>query len=219
MSDKTTIEVDTRAYLSILKPERIDATLSITLSNHSYLPRVDDLQSDWVAHVAAPAFKLYREQRGGKPVDSFASIGTGSGLDVLTGIELLGAKRVGLTDVHEDVVATAAANVAGNHARSHPVVVESGFGDLLKPLKKFNARYDVIYENLPNVAIDNSSQVGADRNSSLFLAPRRESVPELIHHNMLDLHYLALVEAKDFLASGGRGLIDHWRTNTVERHS
>jgi len=203
MPPTASIKVDARAYLAIAKAERVNDVLSLALSSHAYLPRIEDLESDWVAHVAAPAFKLFRENRGDLPVESFCSIGTGSGLDVLAGIELLGASRVGLTDVHQDVVSTAADNVARNLRVSSAVAIEQGFGDLLKPLLKFNARYDVIYENLPNVPIDNEIEVAQGRKSSAFLAPRREPVPGPIHHNMLDLHYLALVEARDFLKPDG----------------
>jgi hypothetical protein len=156
-----------------------------------------------VAHVAAPAFALYRRRKGGAPIDSFCSIGTGSGLDALAAIELLGAGRVGLTDLHEDVVATAAGNVENNHLRGHQVTIESGHGDLLTPLRKFDDRYALIYENLPNVPLSDCAGIGSGRKSSTHVPPRAERLPELVKRQMLDLHYLALVQAKDFLLPGG----------------
>jgi len=198
-----TIEVHTQAYLSIRHPRRIKPHLSIALCDNSYLPRIDDLQSDWVAHVAAPAFKLFRSQRGGGSIDSFCSIGTGSGLDVLAAIELLDSSRVGLTDVHEDVVATAAGNVARNRQPGPPLVVEAGHGDLLEPLRRFNSRYALIYENLPNVPLRAGENLAAERKSSTYVPPRMEKLPALIRNQMLDLHYLALLQAKDFLLPGG----------------
>jgi len=197
------INVDTEAYLALKNPERIKKQLSITLSDHSYQPRIDDLESDWVAHVAAPAFKVLRQQRGGVVVDSFCSIGTGSGLDVLSAVEILGATRVGLTDVHEDVVATAAANIERNQNPLFPLTIESGYGDLLAPLRPYGARYAVIYENLPNVPLQSAEEVAAERNSSTYVPPRTEKLPEPVRQQMLDLHYLALVQARDFLLPGG----------------
>jgi len=199
----TTIDVPTEAYLGVTHPKRIKPHLSIALSNRSYLPRVDDLQSDWVAHVAAPAFALYRRRKGGARIDSFCSIGTGSGLDVLAAIELLGAQRVGLTDLHEDVVATAAGNVASNHLPSRPVTIEYGHGDLLAPLGNYNSRYALIYENLPNVPLPDSAGIANGRKRSTHVPPRVERLPELVKRQMLDLHYLALVQAKSFLLPGG----------------
>jgi methylase of polypeptide subunit release factors len=197
------IDVPTEAYLKLNKAARIKRRLAITLSSHSYVPRINDLQSDWVAHVAAPAFKLFRRQRGDAAIGSFCSIGTGSGLDVLAAVEILGARRVGLTDVHEDVVAIAADNVSRNHLASHPIAIEAGCGDLLEPLRPFKAHYDLIYENLPNVPLPSDNEIATDRKSSTHLAPRKEKLPELVSNQMLDLHYLALLQAKDFLLPGG----------------
>jgi len=143
------ILVDTSRYLRIQKPRRIQPQLDVEITGHCFQPHIDHLESDWVSHVAAPAFKVYRQNRGGAGVESFCSIGTGSGLDVLSAIEILGATRVGLTDVHEDVVAAAAANVARNQAAAFPVTIQSGFGDLLTPLLSYNARYDVSMRTCP----------------------------------------------------------------------
>lgn len=138
-----------------------------------------------------------------KPVTSFCSIGTGSGLDVLAAIEALGSTRMGLTDVHEDVVKTAVQNIRRNIRVDHPLVVQAGFGDLLKPLQQFRPTYDLIYENLPNVPLRSAKKIAKARTSSTCLAPRKERIPTLVKSQMLDLHYLALLQAKDFLFQGG----------------
>ncbi|HNX60200.1 MAG TPA: hypothetical protein PKK43_13955, partial [Spirochaetota bacterium] len=200
ISDKISVSIP--EYLLINDPERINKSVSIEVTDHCYQPRTDDLQSDWVAYVAAPAFKLIRKEQG-HAINAFCSIGTGSGLDVLTGIEILGAKRVGLTDVHQDVVITAVDNVTHNLKKGYQVAIEAGFGDLLEPLRKFNSKYDVIYENLPNVPASNEADATADRKSSTHVPPRQESIPELIQNQMLDLHYLALVQSRDFLEKDG----------------
>jgi len=198
------LTVRAKTYLALKDaPRRIKPRLAITLSRHAYLPRIDDLASDWVAHVAAPAFRLYRTRRGHSAVPSFCSIGTGSGLDVLAASELLGARRVGLTDVHEEVVRIAADNVARNHQSGKPLVIESGFGDLLAPLRSYRSRYAVIYENLPNVPLADGADLGTARISSTHVPPRRERLPALVRQQMLDLHFLALRQARDFLEPGG----------------
>jgi len=197
------IHVDTSRYLGIPQPEHVNPKLSIEITGHCFLPRLDDLESDWVAHVAAPAFKVYRRQRGGSAIDSFCSIGTGSGLDVLSAIEVLGARRVGLTDVHEDVVAAAVANVARNQRTVDSLVIDSGAGDLLTPLHSYGVRYDVIYENLPNIPSLSAEVVSEQKNSSAFVPPRTEEMPQLVKQQMLDLHYLALLQAREFLNPGG----------------
>ncbi len=196
------IVVDVNKYLALNgATKRIKDYLSIEVADHAYLPKTEDIKSDWVAYIAAPAFKLIREKLG-HDIDSFVSIGTGSGIDVLTGIELLGAKRVGFTDLQRSVVAAAAQNVR-NNLKSNDIEFEFGDGDLLQPLKNGKRNYDVIYENLPNVPLASNTKIEDKRNSGHYLEKREEAIPEFVHEQMLDLHYLALKQARDYLAENG----------------
>ena len=196
------IVVDVNKYLALNgATKRIKDYLSIEVADHAYLPKTEDIKSDWIAYIAAPAFKLIREKLG-HDIDSFVSIGTGSGIDVLTGIELLGAKRVGFTDLQRSVVAAAAQNVR-NNLKSNDIEFEFGDGDLLQPLKNGKRNYDVIYENLPNVPLANNTKIEDKRNSGHYLEKREEAIPEFVHEQMLDLHYLALKQARDYLAENG----------------
>lgn len=196
------IVVDVNKYLALNgATKRIKDYLSIEVADHAYLPKTEDIKSDWVAYIAAPAFKLIREKMG-HDIDSFVSIGTGSGIDVLTAIELLGAKRVGFTDLQRSVVAAAAQNVK-NNLKSNNIEFEFGDGDLLQPLQNGKRNYDVIYENLPNVPLANNTKIEDKRNSGHYLEKREEAIPEFVHEQMLDLHYLALKQARDYLAKNG----------------
>ena len=197
------IVVDVNKYLALNgATKRIKDYLSIEVADHAYLPKTEDIKSDWVAYIAAPAFKLIREKLG-HDIDSFVSIGTGSGIDVLTGIELLGAKRVGFTDLQRSVVAAAAQNVRSNIKETSKIEFEFGNGDLLQPLQNGKRNYDVIYENLPNVPLANNTKIEDKRNSGHYLEKREEAIPEFVHEQMLDLHYLALKQARDYLAKNG----------------
>ncbi|PWJ36746.1 class I SAM-dependent methyltransferase [Fibrobacter succinogenes] len=197
------IVVDVNKYLALNgATKRIKDYLSIEVADHAYLPKTEDIKSDWVAYIAAPAFKLIREKLG-HDIDSFVSIGTGSGIDVLTGIELLGAKRVGFTDLQRSVVAAAAQNVRSNIKETSKIEFEFGNGDLLQPLKNGKRNYDVIYENLPNVPLASNTKIEDKRNSGHYLEKREEAIPEFVHEQMLDLHYLALKQARDYLAENG----------------
>lgn len=194
------IQVETKRYLNLQdSPKNIAETLDIEVSNHAYLPITDDLSRDWVAYIAAPAFKLIHQQTG-HAISSFCSIGTGSGLDVLAAAELLGAHRLGFTDLQQDVVATAKRNIRLN--LKNQAILEYGAGDLLSPLKG-KPRYDVIYENLPNVPLAADTAINDSRNSGHFLEKRQEVIPAFVHEHMLDLHYLALVQAKAYLTDQG----------------
>ena len=197
------IIVDVNKYLALNSaPKHIKDYLSIEVADHAYLPKTEDIKSDWVAYIAAPAFKLIREKLG-HDIDSFVSIGTGSGIDVLTAIELLGAKRVGFTDLQRSVVAAAAQNVRSNIKETSKIEFEFGNGDLLQPLQNGKRNYDVIYENLPNVPLASNTKIEDKRNSGHYLEKREEAIPEFVHEQMLDLHYLALKQARDYLAKNG----------------
>lgn len=197
------ILVDVKKYLALEEaPKQVQDYLSVAVTDHAYLPKTEDITSDWVAYIAAPAFKLIRENLR-HDVEAFASIGTGSGIDVLTGIELLGAKRVGFTDLLESVVDTAAENIKKNLKDADSVELEFGAGDLLQPLQNGKRRYDVIYENLPNVPLTDNTKIEDKRNSGHYLEKRVEVIPEFVHEQMLDLHYLALKQARDYLADRG----------------
>ena len=197
------ILVDVKKYLALEEaPKQVQDYLSVGVTDHAYLPKTEDITSDWVAYIAAPAFKLIRENLR-HDVEAFASIGTGSGIDVLTGIELLGAKRVGFTDLLESVVDAAAENIKKNLKNADSIELEFGAGDLLQPLQNGKRRYDVIYENLPNVPLTDNTKIEDKRNSGHYLEKRVEVIPEFVHEQMLDLHYLALKQARDYLADKG----------------
>ena len=197
------ILVDVKKYLALEEaPKQVQDYLSVGVTDHAYLPKTEDITSDWVAYIAAPAFKLIRENLR-HDVEAFASIGTGSGIDVLTGIELLGAKRVGFTDLLESVVDAAAENIKKNLKNADSIELEFGAGDLLQPLENGKRRYDVIYENLPNVPLTDNTKIEDKRNSGHYLEKRVEVIPEFVHEQMLDLHYLALKQARDYLADKG----------------
>ena len=197
------ILVDVKKYLALEEaPKQVQDYLSVGVTDHAYLPKTEDITSDWVAYIAAPAFKLIRENLR-HDVEAFASIGTGSGIDVLTGIELLGAKRVGFTDLQKSVVDVAAENIKKNLKNADSVELEFGAGDLLQPLQNGKRRYDVIYENLPNVPLTDNTKIEDKRNSGHYLEKRVEVIPEFVHEQMLDLHYLALKQARDYLADKG----------------
>ena len=167
------ILVDVKKYLALEEsPKYVQDYLSVAVTDHAYLPKTEDITSDWVAYIAAPAFKLIRENLG-HDVETFASIGTGSGIDVLTGIELLGAKRVGFTDLQKSVVTAAAENIKKNLKNADSIELEFGAGDLLQPLENGKRRYDVIYENLANVPLTDNTKIEDKRNSGHYLEARR----------------------------------------------
>ncbi|PWC53341.1 hypothetical protein [Azospirillum sp. TSO22-1] len=203
MPQTRTVSIDAVDYFGLAAPVRLRETLSVTVTPRSFPPYLDDLQADWVSSVATPAFRILAERRGPGRSAAFCSIGTGTGLDALAAVEVLDARLVAVTDVHEDVVAAARDNILGNLRDAAAVRLLAGTGDLLSPLAPDAPRFDVIYENLPNVALDDAAQLENGITSSSYVPPRREAVPPAVRSALLTLHYVALEQAKGFLAPGG----------------
>lgn len=202
------IEVDIKKYFELQKDtDHINDIVDISVESHAYLPQVEDVKSDWLSFVSVPAFKIARKENG-KDFGSFLSLGTGSGLDVLAGAEILGAKTLGFTDLQKSVVDIARQNVEKGLKKTGTYNLLSGAGDLFAPFAKDTEpekrpKFDVIYENLPNVPLDDNKEVTDSRNSGHYLEKRVEKIPDEVHGDMLDLHYLALVQAGDYLTDNG----------------
>ncbi|MDR2690520.1 MAG: class I SAM-dependent methyltransferase [Azoarcus sp.] len=195
-------DIPTTRYLALAAaPKHLRESLSIHVTEHAFLPNVDEILGDWVATIATPAFKLIRQRQGAQ--NAFCSIGTGVGLDALAAIEILDATQIGITDVHEDVVAAAVDNIRRNLREPRRIELAAGHGDLLEPLDARHPRYDLIYENLPNIPIADAGEIATARKSSGHIPARQETIPELMRRNLLSLHYVALLKAKEFLKPGG----------------
>jgi hypothetical protein len=195
------VSIDTARYFGTAAPGRLADPLAITVTPKSFPPYLDDLSADWLASVGIPALRILARRRG--RVAGFCSIGTGTGLDALGAIEVFAPDLVGITDVDEEIVAAARANIAGNLRGASPTLL-AGVGDLLSPLAAHAPKFDVIYENLPNVPSSaTAEQSTSARISSNFFGPRAEEIPAEVQAALLSLHYLALLQSRDFLVPGG----------------
>ena len=138
-------------------------------------------------------------------VKRFATVGTGSGTDVIVALDVFPElEAVALTDLHEDVVATAKSNALGATEKSEDSIrniaetAVARAGDVLIPLKG-EKPYDLIYENLPNIPLPNSADLLNGQASATYVGDRTaDKVPPFASAALLDLHYVALRQAKLF---------------------
>ncbi|WP_116248518.1 class I SAM-dependent methyltransferase [Nocardiopsis sp. FIRDI 009] len=202
-TEHSELVVSPERFLQIKEAERISSSVTLRLSDHSYLPKVDEPRADWVASVAVPAFKAL--SRMGFLAPRFCTVGTGAGLDALAAVEILQARTVGFTDLHEDVLAYARGNIERNII-SQDVELVGGVGDLLSPLSGSLSQLDLIYENLPNIPMVESEDLDEGQTSSTFIEERSEEIPGFAEKNLVALHYLALQQAHPLLRVGGRVL-------------
>jgi len=184
------------------KPLRCADDLILFLGSNTYQPKVSNLESDWIARVCAPAFTRFFETFDQK-VKNFCTIGTGSGLDAIVAIEVFNPNSVTMTDIHRSVAELAARNVLSNTKIVNSPLVRSLVGSGTEPLRSLGLKFDLIYENLPNIPNSNYHQVNQGINSSTFYNPRSGTLPGGIRKNLLELHYLFVSEAREFLTDKG----------------
>jgi hypothetical protein len=199
-----TVRISPKDFFGLSSVDRVTTSITLGLSHRSYPPKASDPRSDWVASVAVPAFKAVAQS--GTRIGRFCTIGTGSGLDALAAIELLDPPLVAITDLHEDVVRQAEYNVRQNLQSDDAFHLVAGVGDLLTPLVGKQLRFDLIYENLPNIPVGPTIDIGEGQASSTFVENRTEKIPAFAERYLVALHYLALRQSYPMLAPGGRVL-------------
>jgi len=198
--------INTQEYLNIeSKLVRIKEQLKIKIVDNSYLPGTKE--TDWFAHSAFPGLKLIAKERPGE-IKSFLSIGSGPGVDVLASIEIFDLERVTFTDLLDTVVKAAIQNIINNLLEPENVEIKGYPGDLFEPVRNKgkngkNPRFDVIYENLPNIPIPEAESINKSRHSTKYIEERTEKIPAEIKDTFLDLHYLAIKQVPEFLEKKG----------------
>lgn len=192
--------------------QRIRSEISLMLTEHTYRPKLtnikdpqnsDDWRADWLATSAVPAFKQWRREHPYKQVKAFASIGTGAGLDALAAIEIFNPQVVVVTDIHEDVVEQALDNIRSNLLNPENVTLIGVVGNLAEPLKGLGISFDLIYENLPNIPLPETTELRRGINSASYFEQEAGFSSSLIQKQLLELHAKACLQVKPLLSTSG----------------
>lgn len=209
----STLRIPTTDLLPVPgKLNRLQETLHLEVSEHTYTPKIGMFKHDWVASLALPAFHAYAGEHGYGAVRSFCSVGTGAGVDALAALESFELSRIAVTDIHADVADSAVRNIARNCREAGISVKIDGYtGDLLRPLMKSGKRFDLIYENLPNIPAPESVDIWREQNSSSFISRAVSSessaaAAQPAREGLLELHCALLEQARPLLSPRGRVL-------------
>ena len=186
--------------------------------------KIDSPHTDWVVTAAHYAFKAYQSEGFGH-VRRFASVGAGSGTDAIAALDIFSdLSGLVMTDIHEEVVMTAKANIlSATEKARHPVrsLAERAMAKAGDPLLSLEGEepFDLIYEsvpwnqnglpayfsltlscrNFPNIRIKHwKFDLRDGQTSSTTVIDDRscDYLPRSIVASFLDLHYLCLVQAK-----------------------
>lgn len=169
---------------------------SIQLNENSYDFDPVDPKNHWL-YGAFLAFQKLKSQ--GLSPETFATIGTGSGLDSIGAYEILHPKKIFQTDIHPNVIDLAQKNVS--EFVQGRAQVETLLGDLCMPLVERNIKVDFLYANIPNIPSEVSVLDG--KTSASRFERTNESCPEEFEKWLLALQYKFLIQAKQVLNKNG----------------
>lgn len=148
-----------------------------------------------------PVFLGLQElKRQGFRPESFATIGTGSGIDSIGVFELFHPEKIYQIDTHPNVPEithkNATALIGGG------TKIETFLGDLCQPLLERGIKVDFVYANIPNIP---SQKTVFDKKvaASQFLERDPEDCPEIFQKWYLTLQYLFLKQARRAVNPGG----------------
>ncbi len=165
-----------------------------------------DVEANWVWHAFEGMARLRRKlDSEGRLPESFAAIGTGTGVDAIgAGLIFPELKTIAVTDIEPGVLAQGLENVRRNVSATTTV---SGFvGDLCNPLYVLPQRFDLIYANLPNLPVPPERGGAIDYNTCYAERGDLEMDPKLDAY-LLGFQHLFLRSAMGVLNEKGSVLL------------
>ena len=158
---------------------------------------LDDVNKCWL-YPAILSFKKYLDLFP-KP-NTFAIVGTGTGLDAIAANYLFDPKKTIIMDLHPQIPNLAKQNVLKYHPNKK---IQAYKGDLCNPLIKNNIKVDLIYGNIPN--IPTNDYVFNDLKTASYFNPKMNSdCPQKFKDYLLEHQYLLLKSAHKSLNKGGK---------------
>jgi methylase of polypeptide subunit release factors len=193
------MKIDCTNLFSQLNPrERTEETVEIDAPEYTYLPEGEPVEG-WLPKVLR-GFLAYRSKRG--KVKTAAIVGCGPGVDAVLMVEVLNPQTLVLTDLDHQIVEVAKKNVLKNC--THPPELRDTSGDLCEGLTDIGLRFDLLYENLPNLPAQASVNISQGvLSASFFDDTKYQNIPEEYNSHLLGLHYEFLQKAKGCLKEGG----------------
>jgi methylase of polypeptide subunit release factors len=171
--------------------------LRLRLTEHTY-PLEPSPEESWLPI----AFRAFARLAGRIAVRDLLIVGTGNGLDALGAIEIFDLRSLAVTDLVEESLSVSRENIVSN--LEDEAELELGFhaGNLLSCVPS-RARFDLVYENLPNLPA--TADVRLDRGTigGRFFDATGLIVPEPFGTYLLALHYRCLQDAREHVRAGG----------------
>lgn len=187
----------------------MDCRVIAEMNEHTYEVDLKEPRNNWLY----PAFLGFQELQKrliaeGKPVNTFATIGTGAGIDAIGAFEIFHPSRMVMTDIHPDVLPIATHNFE-RHTTNQAVPFWVCLGHLAEPLRQNAVIADVIYANLPNVPfVQQNASLFSQQLTSSFYNPRLSCSIDTVNRYLLGMQFALLEDAKSSLVDGGSLIVN-----------
>lgn len=187
----------------------INAKVIITATDNTYEIDTKNPKDNWL-YPAFLGFKKLKEKLNSenKKVKTFATIGTGQGIDAVGAQYAFNAQEIILTDIHPKVVSVAQQNFINNSPLPLPRF-KTFIGNLCEPLNKNKIIADIIYTNLPNIPLDGSeTPFTGQLTSTFFDTSWIQKTTHQLEKYLLSLQNAFLFSASKSLIPGGSVIIN-----------
>lgn len=192
------MRLDATRYLQPYYRQRlVHEPVSLVVSDHTYAAD-ESLETSWIPII----FRAFSTIASIIQVRDILIIGTGIGLDALGAIEIFDLNSLTVTDISEEVLSVAKANINTNTDTKALPAIHFYTGDLftyVPPAQQFC----LVFENLPIAPAPPQIDLLQTDNSAYYFDARGYKVPEVVERYLLTSHYLCLHDAYSQVRPGG----------------
>jgi hypothetical protein len=197
MNESEMPRLDATAYLAPYAQGRVRRPVRLRLTEHSY-PLEPWTEEAWLAI----AFRAFARLASRIAVRDLLIVGTGNGLDALGAVEIFDLRSVAVTDLFEQSLSVARDNILAHLDDETGLELSFHAGDLLSCVPA-EMRFDLVYENLPNIPATADIELELGINTGRFFDAAGVSVPAPFGDYLLALHYRCLRDAWRRVRAGG----------------
>ena len=163
--------VDATAYLAPFGHVRVSRPIRLELNEDTY-PLEPTPEQSWLPI----AFRAFQRLAGRIEVRDVLIVGTGNGLDALGAVEIFDPRTLTVTDLTQESLFVARENILSHLVDAAEIELGFHAGDLLSCLPA-EARFDLVYENLPNIPATADMELALGTNSGRFYDATGTTVP------------------------------------------
>jgi hypothetical protein len=190
--------VDATPYLEPCPSELVRRPVTLRLTDDTYALEPTPGEA-WLPI----AFRAFSRIAGRIRVRDALIVGTGNGLDALGAVEIFRPDSLAVTDLFAASVAVSRENILAHLVDPGSTEITFHVGDLVADVSP-ERRFDLVYENLPNIPATPEIELERGVNTGRFFdGSAVRAVPEPFGSYLLALHYRCLQDVRPLVRHGG----------------